>query len=105
MTDQPREQSHSGCGAALAWFLAVGLIRAIGRELGWCDRAQVIAVVVALVLVVIFMAARQKAEKPEHDRSDHEGQAQVTDEAARHELLRRLAADMRQLMLIRALRD
>jgi hypothetical protein len=43
VSDQPREQSRSGCGAALAWFLAVGLIRAIGRELGWSDRAQVIA--------------------------------------------------------------
>jgi hypothetical protein len=60
MADHPREQSRSGCGAALAWFVAVGLIRAIGRELGWSDRTQVIAVVAALVLVVIVMAARQQ---------------------------------------------
>jgi hypothetical protein len=42
VSDQPREQSRSGCGAALAWFLAVGLIRAVGRELGWSDGAQVV---------------------------------------------------------------
>jgi hypothetical protein len=105
MTDQAREQSRSGCGAAVAWFLAVGLIRAIGRELGWSDRAQVIAVVVALIVVVIFMAARQQAEKPERDRACRQSRAQVPDETARHELLERLAADMRQLMLVRALRD
>src|SRR5215217_2384967 len=63
VADQPRDQSRTGCGAALAWFLAVGLIRAIGRELGWSDRVQFIAVMVALVLVVIVMAARQQAAK------------------------------------------
>jgi hypothetical protein len=50
MTDQPREQSRSGCGGALAWFVTVGLIRAIGQQLGWSTRAQLIAVVVTLVL-------------------------------------------------------
>lgn len=63
MTDQPRDQSRTGCGAALAWFLTVGLIRYIGRELGWSSRAQFIAVVVALLLVVIVMAARQQPQK------------------------------------------
>ena len=89
----------------MAWFLAVGLIRAVGRELSWSDRAQVIAVVVAFVLVVIVMAARQQAEKPERDRADRHSRSQAADETARRELLERLAADMRQLMLIRALRD
>jgi predicted MFS family arabinose efflux permease len=105
VADQPRDQSRTGCGAALAWFLALGLIRAIGRELGWSDRAQFIAAIVALVLVVIVMAARQQAAKPERDRAYRQDRAQATDETARQELLARLAADMRQLMLIRALRD
>jgi predicted MFS family arabinose efflux permease len=105
MTDQPREQSRSGCGGALAWFVTVGLIRAIGQQLGWSTRAQLIAVVVTLVLVVIVMAARQQAERPDPDRPHHEGRAQAKDDPARQELLERLAGDMRQLMLIRALRD
>jgi predicted MFS family arabinose efflux permease len=63
VADQPRDQSRTGCGATLAWFLTVGLIRAIGRELGWSDRAQLIAVVVALVLVLIVMAARQQPDR------------------------------------------
>ena len=54
--------------------------------------------VAALVLVVIVMAARQQAEKPERDRSNREGQAQATDETARRELLGQLAADIRQLL-------
>jgi hypothetical protein len=105
VSDQPREQSRSGCGGALAWFLTAGLIRFIGRELGWSDRAQVIAVLVALVLVVIVVAARQQAGRPERDRPHREGRAQAEDDPARQELLERLAADMRQLMLVRALRD
>ena len=63
MTDQPRDQSRTGCSAALAWFLTVGLIRAIGRGLGWSNQTQLIAVVVALVLVVIVMAARQQPDR------------------------------------------
>jgi hypothetical protein len=98
VADQPRDQSRTGCGAALAWFLALGLIRAIGRELGWSDRAQFIAAIVALVLVVIVMAARQQAAKPERDRAYRQDRAQATDETARQELLARLAADMRQLV-------
>ena len=63
MTDQPRDQSRTGCGGALAWFLTVGLIRYVGRELGWPNWAQLIAVVVALLLVVIVVAARQQPQK------------------------------------------
>jgi hypothetical protein len=105
VTDQPRDQSRSGCGGVLAWFVTVGLIRAIGQELGWSDRAQLIAVLVALVLVVIVSAARRQAATPERDRADHQRPAPAADDPARQELLERLAADMRQLMLIRALRD
>ena len=56
-------QSGSGYGRALSWFLAIGLIRALGRELGWSDRPQVIAVVVALVLVVLIVAAASKPRR------------------------------------------
>jgi hypothetical protein len=60
----------------------------------------------ALVLVVIVMAARQQAEKPERDRAYRQGREQSTDdETAGRELLERLAADIRQLMLIQGLRD
>ena len=105
VTDRPRDQSRTGCGGALAWFLTVGLIRAIGQELGWSDRAQLIAVLMALVLVVIVSTARQQAATPERDRADRQRPALATDDPARQELLERLDADMRQLMLIRALRD
>jgi hypothetical protein len=54
---------------------------------------------------VIVMAARQQAERPDPDRPHREGRAQAKDDPARQELLERLAGDMRQLMLIRALRD
>lgn len=59
----------------------------------------------ALVLVVIVSAARQQAATPERDRADRQRPALATDDPARQELLERLDADMRQLMLIRALRD
>jgi predicted MFS family arabinose efflux permease len=71
--DQQQKRSGSGCGAWLAWFLAVGIIRSIGRELGWSDRAQLFAVLGLLLLVVIVIAVRQQPNrqtKPQRDSED-----------------------------------
>lgn len=66
-------RSPTGCGAWLAWFLAVGVIRYVGRQLGWSDRAQLFAVLGLLLLVVVVMAVRRQADeqtRPQRDSED-----------------------------------
>jgi predicted MFS family arabinose efflux permease len=71
VSDQ-QQQAGSGCGAWLAWFLAVGVIRSVGRELGWSDRAQLFAVLGLLLLVAIVIAVRRQAQEQSDNQQKRE---------------------------------
>jgi hypothetical protein len=72
VSDQQQRQAGSGCGGWLAWFLAVGVIRYVGQQLGWSDRAQVFAVLGLLLLVVVVMVVRRQGDEQRRPQRDSE---------------------------------